>query len=158
MQITTSQIGCISPRRQARGRRTLQISKFTNQTFQDDFTTTFQNKGSLWKTMVSKFEQLVQPICEFAHLPLEGTNAKMASHIGCISPRRQARRRRTLQIPKFTNRTFQDDCTTFHLFCHEKANILCPPFRIVFVPPVWRSVREGSLEPLGRDPRTLSTS
>ena len=53
------------------------------------------------KTMVLKFEQLVQPICEFAHLPLEGTNAKKASHIGCISPRRQARKRRTLQTSKF---------------------------------------------------------
>ena len=62
--------------------------------------------------MVSKFEQLVQPICELAHQPLEGTNAKMNSHIGCISPRRQARGRRTLQIPKLTNRTSQDDCTT----------------------------------------------
>ena len=65
-------------------------------------------EGTFWKTMVLKFEQLVQPICEFAHLPLEGTNAKMTSHIGCISPRRQARGRRTLQISKLTNRTFQD--------------------------------------------------
>ena len=91
------------------------------------FTPSFQTHGPLWKTMVSKFEQLAQSICEFAHLPLEGTNAKtMTSQIGCISPRRQARGRRTLQISKFTNQTFQDDFTT--TFPNFKKFILCPPF------------------------------
>ena len=93
--------------------------------------------------MVSKFEQLVQPICEFAHLPLEGTNAKMTSHIGCISPRRQARGRRTLQIPKLTNRTIQDDCTTTFQNKVTLWKTLVSKFELCLICPLQRS--RGSL-------------